>query len=360
MKRLAALIVLLMFPVLLRAQSCTPGGGVTCTPNLNLWLLPHGYLNWDVPWNDNANIVDTLPTLMVLLNPTASQTVTQPAATYTNFNTPLVFGTTPALLFGTAAGNPSAYLTLASAGNFTLDTSTKGNFQANLKLHQMNAQTGYQVNGSAGSVGQCLASDGTNYNTPVNCLTSLAVNYQTVYLAGVAQTQRQGLNFTSRFTASDSSIPSETTIDLATVGTAGTYTSPASITFDAYGRETAVVASSAVNRVCNANGCYRIEADGTIFQWGNSSTLGVATSAATLTITFPIAFTTTTNLSPEATAISDATGDGNPHPADCHIQRSTITTTGATAIISASVQIGGSGYANLAAGDYCSWQATGR
>ena len=112
-------------------------------------------------------------------------------------------------------------------------------------------------------------------------------------------------------------------------------------------------------KTCNSNGCYRIDADGTIEAWGSSSTLGGATSASNLTITFPTTFTSTTHLFVVVTATSDATGDGNPHPADCHIVKSTLTTSGATAIIAAPTQIGGSGYANLAAGDYCSWHALG-
>lgn len=112
-------------------------------------------------------------------------------------------------------------------------------------------------------------------------------------------------------------------------------------------------------KTCNSNGCYRIEADGTIEAWGQSSGVASPTSAANLTITFPTTFTGTTHLQVVVSATSNATGDGNPHPADCHLVMSTLTTSGATAVISAPTQIGGSGYSNLAGGDYCSWHAYG-
>lgn len=113
------------------------------------------------------------------------------------------------------------------------------------------------------------------------------------------------------------------------------------------------------SRTCNANGCYRTAADGTIEAWGASTAVGSPAGAANLTITFPTTFTTTTNLEVTVSAISDATGDGNPHPANCHITKTSLSTSGATAVISVSTQIGGSGYSNLAAGDYCSFHAFG-
>lgn len=45
----------------------------------------------------------------------------------------------------------------------------------------INAAGGYLVNGNGGSLGQCLGSDGTTYDTPINCVTSLpTLFYQTV------------------------------------------------------------------------------------------------------------------------------------------------------------------------------------
>lgn len=116
---------------------------------------------------------------------------------------------------------------------------------------------------------------------------------------------------------------------------------------------------TAVTRTCNSNGCYRVEGDGTIESWGRSSVATGGDTAESLTITFPTTYTSTTNLEVTVGTFTSATGDGFPHPADCHITRSTLSTTGATAIIAIPVQVSGSGYAALAAGDYCSWHALG-
>ncbi|HEY3620748.1 MAG TPA: hypothetical protein VGK96_28425 [Candidatus Sulfotelmatobacter sp.] len=42
------------------AQTCTPTGGITCTPNLNLNVIPFNYLRYDIPINANTNAIDTL------------------------------------------------------------------------------------------------------------------------------------------------------------------------------------------------------------------------------------------------------------------------------------------------------------
>jgi len=144
----------------------------------------------------------------------------------------------------------------------------------------VNATSGYQVNGAAGSSGQVLCSNGSVFNTPCS------VYYQTVQTNGSALTQQSALNFNSTLSATNGSGVS--TVGLPAVGTAGTYSSPTSVTLDAYGRTTSITASSAVGRTCNSNGCYRIDSDGTIEQWGS------ITGSASGTLTLPTPFTTTT------------------------------------------------------------------
>jgi hypothetical protein len=139
----------------------------------------------------------------------------------------------------------------------------------------------------------------------------------------------------------------------------GTTTTGHLASFDASGNVVDSGGTAPIARTCNANGCYRIESDGTIEAWGHSAATGATGSAYTLAVTFPTAFTTTTNLELVATAHSDATGDGNPHPATCHVVGASVSTSGASVIISLPTQIGGSGYANLAASDYCTWHALG-
>lgn len=60
------------------AQTCTPGGGVTCSPNLNLWILPQHYNRWDVPMNANSSTLDTFSTTVVKKNTSSSQTMIGP------------------------------------------------------------------------------------------------------------------------------------------------------------------------------------------------------------------------------------------------------------------------------------------
>jgi hypothetical protein len=82
----------------------------------------------------------------------------------------------------------------------------------------VNAKGGYLVNGSGGTTGQCLASDGTAFDAIVPCLTSVTTYYQSVAANGTAQTQRPTLNFSNLFSLTDSSSPAETTVAPVTTG----------------------------------------------------------------------------------------------------------------------------------------------
>jgi hypothetical protein len=93
----------------------------------------------------------------------------------------------------------------------------------------INAAGGYLVNGNGGTSGQCLASDGTAYDTSVPCIGSLpTVYYQTVQSNGSAQTQRPALNFSPYFVITDSSSPTRTTVSPVTTGTEGQLVTAAS------------------------------------------------------------------------------------------------------------------------------------
>jgi hypothetical protein len=58
---------------------------------------------------------------------------------------------------------------------------------------------GYKVNGNAGTVGYCLGSDGSAYDTSILC----GNHYQTIQSAGTAQPQESILNFLNTFTVTD-------------------------------------------------------------------------------------------------------------------------------------------------------------
>lgn len=54
-----AVVAAILFGGMAYGQSCTPSGGVTCSANLNLWILPANYLNWNTPTNTNWQTIDT-------------------------------------------------------------------------------------------------------------------------------------------------------------------------------------------------------------------------------------------------------------------------------------------------------------
>lgn len=78
MKRLIVFLFALI-SVSAFAQSCTPGNGVSCTANLNLYLLPQGYVNWNAITNLNWANVDAAATNWAKINAvntfTAAQTM---------------------------------------------------------------------------------------------------------------------------------------------------------------------------------------------------------------------------------------------------------------------------------------------
>lgn len=122
------------------------------------------------------------------------------------------------------------------------------------------------------------------YTTPI-------MFYQTVAAASTAQTQRSTLSFSTNFTLSDSSSPSQTNVDLVNVGTAATTSNVCSVTTDSKGRVTGVTSSTP--HTCNSYGCYSIACDGTVTE---SGTIALTANGAT--------YYTTTILTPYSTGLT--------------------------------------------------------
>lgn len=106
----------------------------------------------------------------------------------------------------------------------------------------INASGGFLANGSGGTSGQCLGSNGTSFNVPINCLTSIGtINYQLVQANSVPLPQAPTLNFLNGLIASGST--AVTNVGLAVLGSGGTCTL-CNITFDTFGRVTASSSAS--------------------------------------------------------------------------------------------------------------------
>lgn len=100
--------------------------------------------------------------------------------------------------------------------------------------------------------------------------------------------------------------------------------------FDTNGNtvDAGVSCAAVVARTCNANGCYRIEGDGTIMEWGTISVPATGNAFNSATITFPAAFTTVPVVTANAIGLPSATQDTT---TPISLQFTSTTTTGAFA-----------------------------
>ena len=133
----------------------------------------------------------------------------------------------------------------------------------------INSTGGYKVGSNGGTVGTCLASDGTAFDTILAC----GANYQTVQVAGVSQTQEARLNFISGFTVADNPSNHSTDVSLtapkvqlalpATTVNANTCSSVSTVTFTGVGPTSTFSTSFATSPVAavgwGANGGLVVE-----------------------------------------------------------------------------------------------------
>lgn len=113
---------------------------------------------------------------------------------------------------------------LRNAGTIGVGTNLPA-YSLDVENGLINSSGGYLLNGSGGSAGQCLGSDGTKYGVAVNCLTSTAgIQYQTVRFGLTNMTQRGTLGIGTGLQAVDVlSPPSRTVISIdSTVPVVGT------------------------------------------------------------------------------------------------------------------------------------------
>lgn len=173
-------------------------------------------------------------------------------------------------------------------------------------LGDVNAVNGYLVNGSGGTAGECLGSNGTVYNTPIACLTSApTVYYQTDEANGTAVAQAAVNNFLPPLTATPAT--GKTNIGLSTVGTgayvpmtsglgaSGNCAEWSSAGLADYGQPCGIAGFTNGN---NSNGYWVKDPLGHIHEWGH---IASESGSSCNEIVFPLAFTAAASIVPSGT-----------------------------------------------------------
>lgn len=127
------------------------------------------------------------------------------------------------------------------------------------------------------------------------------------------------------------------------------------VKFDANGNtaDAGFPCTAATPRTCNANGCYRIDSDGTITAWGVVTAPTSGGTSVNVSVTFPRTFTANPTLTVSGGGQADGSDDAYT------VFHKGISTSGATAIVRCTVNIGGSGCTALSSAVPVNWIAIG-
>jgi hypothetical protein len=159
MKKILLVAVLLACGIVAHGQTCVPGNGLTCTPNLNLYLPPLNYYNWNIALNANFNLLDTASANWVKLNALNTYTVNQtmPGLVITG-----CASGTYVKADGTGCGTPSGYTPPTCTANQIAYYGSGGSVQACLTVGTGLGITSGALNATGGITGiNQLTGDGT-------------------------------------------------------------------------------------------------------------------------------------------------------------------------------------------------------
>jgi hypothetical protein len=163
-----------MLGVVSQGQTCVPGNGMQCSANLNLYLPPFNYYNWDVALNANFSLIDTDSANWVQLNALNifTQNQTMPGLVITGAPSG-----TYAKADGTGYGTPSSGSTTCAANQISYYLSS-GNVQACLTVGTGLGITSGTLSATGGATGiNQLTGDGTaGPGTGSQALTLATVN----------------------------------------------------------------------------------------------------------------------------------------------------------------------------------------
>ena len=166
---------------------------------------------------------------------------------------------------------------LLDVGALGIGTSTPS-YPLDVENGYINTNLGYLVAGRAGSLGECLVSNGT-YFAPGSCGAAPTLYYQYIESNASFLTRRPYFNFVLPLFGVDNPSANRTDIELQASGvTAGTYTNP-TVTFDALGRATGAINGPAIPTI-----------QGLIINSGICSTGNTAFSICSISASWPTAF----------------------------------------------------------------------